>query len=117
MTFEADLTTVLKTVRPKVFPDVAPVGTTGDYLVYQGAGGQSLRYVENTPADKRNTLMQVASWAFDRETSLAMARAVEEALCASDLFTASPQSEPISSHEPETKRYGCTQRFSIYSAR
>jgi hypothetical protein len=100
-----------------VFPDIAPEGVSTPYIVYQGIGGRSVRYLDMTPADKRNTLMQFAVWSDRRATSSALIGEVEEALCGALAFTAMPQGEPVSLHDPATDRYGSVQRFSIWSGR
>ena len=83
MTMEADLNTLLKAKCPRVFPDVAPAGTVLPYVTWQGIGGESVGFVDNTAADKRNTLMQVNVWAATRLQALQMARDIEDAMRAS----------------------------------
>ena len=78
---------------------------------------QPLRWLDNTAADKRNTLMQISVWATTRAQATLLAHQIEEAMCASDDFTATPQGEPISTHDAETNLYGAVQRYSIYSLR
>ena len=117
MTLEADVTTAIKAVTAKAHADVAPPKTTPPYAVYQGIGGRSLRWLDNTAADKRNTLMQISVWATTRAQATLLAHQIEEAMCASDDFTATPQGEPISTHDAETNLYGAVQRYSIYSLR
>lgn len=117
MTLEADLTGVLKGKCPRVHADVAPLGTPKPYLTYQGIGGQSWHYLENTLADNRNTLMQVSAWAANREAALALIREIEPVLMAATEFQATPQSEPMSLYDEETKTYGSVQRYFIVSAR
>ena len=117
MTMEADLNTLLKTKCPRVFPDVAPSGTALPYVTWQGIGGESVGFVDNTAADKRNTLMQVNVWASTRLQALQMARDIEDAMRASAAFVASPLGEPLSTYEPDVPVYGTLQRFSIWAAR
>lgn len=117
MTMEADLWTLLKTKCPRVFPDVAPSGTTLPYVTWQGIGGESVGFVDNTAADKRNTLMQVNVWASTRLQALQMAREIEDAMRASAAFVASPLGEPLSTYEPDVQVYGTLQRFSIWASR
>ena len=117
MTMEADLSALLKTKCPRVFPDVAPSGTALPYVTWQGIGGESLRFVDNTAPDKRNTYMQVSAYSTTRAEALALIRAAESALCASPAFVCKPQGEPISTYEDDTKLYGAIQRHSIWAAR
>ena len=117
MSMESDLATLLKTICTRTFPDVAPSATAMPYVTWQGIGGESMRFVENSAADRRNTVMQINVWSATRMQSLAMIRQIEDALCASSAFTATPQGEPLSTHEPDTASYGCIQRFDIWAGR
>lgn len=117
MTMEADLSALLKTKCPRVFPDVAPSGTTLPYVTWQGIGGESLSFLDNTAGDKRHTLMQVNAWSSTRLQALQMAREIEDAMRASAAFVASPLGEPLSTYEPDVPVYGTLQRFSIWAAR
>lgn len=117
MTMEADLSALLKTKCQRVFPDVAQSGTALPYVTWQGIGGESVGFVDNTAADKRNTLMQVNVWASTRLQALQMAREIEDAMRASAAFVASPLGEPLSTYEPDVPVYGTLQRFSIWAAR
>jgi len=123
MTFEADLTTLLKTLCQQVYPDVAPVSTPKPYITYQFLGGRALRWLDLTASDKRHTLLQVNCWAATRLAANQLARQVEDALCAATVFKAWPDAEPIGTHDgitlPDTPDglYGCIQDFGVYSAR
>mgnify|MGYP001417896995 CR=1 FL=1 len=117
MSMESDLNTLLKTICPRTFPDVAPSGTVAPFIVWQGLGGESLRFVDNTAPDKRNTYLQVSVYSTTRLESLNLIRAAEEALCASPAFVAKPQGEPIATYEDDTTLYGAIQRFSIWANR
>ena len=117
MTMEADLSTVLKTVCPRTFPDVADIGTAPPFIAWQLLGGESQRALDNTAFDKRNSYVQVSVYSLTRAESLAKIRATEEAMCASTAFTCTPMGEPLATYEPDTKLYGAIQRFSIWASR
>jgi hypothetical protein len=117
MSMETDLVALLKTICPRVFPDIAPAGTLRPYVTWQGAGGPSWRYTDGTPADKRNTLMQVNVWSTTRIEANDIARQIEDALCASPVFAVAPEGEPLSTSEEDTALYGTIQRFTIVAAR
>lgn len=114
---ESDLYALLKGICPRVYPDVAPEGTAKPYITWQAIGGASWRYLDNTPADKRNKLLQVSVWAESRLAALALVHQVEEALCAAVAFTAKPEGEAISITEDSPRLYGEVQRFSIVATR
>jgi hypothetical protein len=114
---ETDLVALLKTLCPRVQPMTADLSTARPFVTYQHIGGQSLRYMDNTAADKRWTLIQINVWAGTSAEGLTLIRAIEEALCASNAFTAEPQGEPIAEHEPELRLYGFMQDFSVLADR
>lgn len=118
MSFEADFYAAIKgLVSNRVYPDIAPLGAVEPYITWQGVGGKSLRFLDNTPGDKRHTRLQVNVWAQTRTQANLIARQIEDALCASSLFQATPLGEPVSDYDSETKSYGAMQDFSIFSAR
>lgn len=117
MTIESDLVAVLKSVCQRVYPDFAPQGAAVPYLTFQLIGGQPMRYLNNAAANQRHTMVQVNTWSATRAEALALARAIEEALCAASAFTARPDSEPIGDVDADVGRYGCMQDFSIWSSR
>lgn len=119
MSMESDLTALLKTLTPRVFPDFAPAGTVAPYITYQHIGGRPLRWLDGSAADKRHTLLQINVWTATRAASLLLIRQVEEAMCASAAFTARPAAEPTSEAEEGAMPplYGSMQDFDIYSLR
>jgi hypothetical protein len=114
---EADLQTLLLTACPRVYPDVAPNNTAKPWVTWQALGGESLGYLDNTAADKRHTLMQVSCYATTRIQALQIIREVETLMRASPAFIATPQSEALSTYEPDTLLYGSIQRFEIFATR
>ena len=117
MSMESDLTTLLKTLCVRTYPDFAPTNTTRPYITYQLIGGPPTRFLDNTAADKRQVLVQINVWADTRAASLVLARQIEDALCASTAFSATPEEEPTCDSEPDFNRYGTTQDFLITALR
>ena len=117
MSVEQELITLLKTVCPRTFADFAPVSTQRPYCTFQAIGGRSLRFLDNSAADKRNSVFQVNVWGDTRLSSITLARQIEDALCAYSLFTATPDGEPVSDFDADVPVYGSRQDFSIYSTR
>lgn len=116
MTMESDLTTLLKTICTRTFTDTAPVSTVRPYITFQGIGGKSLRYTENT-ANLRHTRMQINVWSKTRVEALSLIRLVEDAMCAATVFTATPDGEPMNTKDDDMDLYGCHQDFNVWSAR
>ena len=116
MTIETDLVAALQLLCPRVFPDTASALTPRPYVIWQRIGGQSLRYTDNT-ADFRNATVQIDVWADSRLEADVLALAIENALCAAPAFTAEVEAESDALSEPELKRYGTSQDFSLWGNR
>lgn len=118
MSIQTDLISILSAQCPRVFPTVAPHGTPTPYVIWQQIGGQSLRFLDNTPGDKRNVLMQINVWATTDKQALDLANAIEDALCAAmDKFQAEPQGEPVAAFDESDELRGTVQSFSIWGKR
>ena len=116
---ESDLTLLLETLCPRLFPDVAPLTTKKPYVTWQLIGGRALRYIDNTAANQRNAFVQINVWGSTRASTLALARQIEDAMCATTYFTATPDAEPMCDLEDavEPPIYGALQRFSVWADR
>lgn len=117
MSMETDLTDILLSICPDTFPDVAPLGTAAPYVTWQILGGSAPYYLDNTPADKRNPYLQVSVWGKSRREVFTLIRQVEAALACATTFTATPEGEPMSTYESDTKLSGAIQRFDVWAAR
>jgi len=117
MAFESNLHSLLSGICPNTFPDLAPEGVTTPYVTWQTLGGEPARFLDGTAADKRNSYLQINVWTTTRAASLVLIRSIEDAMCASSLFIARPQGEAMNMHEPDTKLYGCIQRYNVWALR
>lgn len=116
MSMETQLVALLKTICPRVYPDLAPANAATPYVTWQAIGGESLRYGDNTAPDKRNTLMQIDVWAKTRMEATTMIRQIEDAICSS-AWQAEPHGESRSTYESDTLLYGSSQDFDIWATR
>jgi hypothetical protein len=114
---EADLQALLLTACPRVYPDVAPSGAGKPWVTWQSLGGESLGFLDNTAADKRNCLMQINCWATTRMQSIQIIRDIETLMRATPAFIATPSGEASSVYENDTLLYGSIQRYEIYATR
>lgn len=115
---EAELFTVLKTVAPRVYPDVAPEPMpVRPFVTYQQVGGETLEYLENTPPNLRNARIQVNVWAVSRIAASALALQVEDAMRAAAAFQARPLGAMVADYDPDTKVYGARQDFTVWAPR
>lgn len=117
MSMESSLFTLLSAVCPRVFPDVAPTSTAKPYVTFQAIGGETLRFLDNTAADKRNTKVQINVFAATRLESITLIRAIEDAMCASAAFIARPEAEPMHDYDADMLTYQAMQDFSIFASR
>lgn len=117
MSMESDLSTLLKSICVRTYPDIAPANTATPYVTWQGLGGEAMRYTDGTASDSRNTLMQINVWSKTRAEALTMIRQIEDAVCTSSNWQAQPQGEPLSTYESDTLLYGSLQRFEIWATR
>ena len=115
MAAESVLTATLQTVCPRVFPDFAPVSTAKPYVTYQFIGGQSLYYLNNTPANRRHHRVQVNVWATTRLQANQLAREVEEAIRLQ--LSGTPDSEPLGGYDEGNEVRGTVQDFTFYTDR
>lgn len=95
-----------------VYPDVAPIGVTTPFIVYQAVGGQSTNYLSNTD-NLQNARVQVAVWATDRLTASGVMQGVIAALTGPSI-KATTIGAPVSSYEFDTRLYGARLDFSIW---
>lgn len=117
MALETDLMAALLAECPRVHVSTAPYGTAMPYVTWQHIGGDSLRYVDNTPMDKRKPLIQINTWASSPQAAFALIQKIEERLCASDLFTAEPQGDPVGAYDDADIASGYLQTYSILGTR
>jgi len=117
MSLESELFTLLKTTCPRVFPDFAPVSTAKPYVTYQGIGGQSINYVDNTVPDLENSRVQIDVWADTRLSAKAIIRQIEDTLRVATTIQARPESAPHNDYNADSLIYSSTQDFSIWASR
>ena len=120
MTFESDLVARIGSlVSGRVFPDVAPFGTTRPYITYQQVGGDALSYVDDVVPTLQNGLVQINVWSSSRAEANSIARQIEALLVTATAFQARPAAALIATHENglDPPLYGAMQDFDIWSPR
>lgn len=114
---EAALQALLVALCPRTRPDFFDVLPAMPYVTWQVIGGKSLRFLDNTAADKRNTRVQINVYSATRKESLALIRQIETAMCASTAFNAAPDAEPMTDFDADMKVYESIQDFSVVALR
>lgn len=117
MTMESDLTALLLGQCAEVSPDFAPTDTPLPYVTYQVLGGPSIRSLDGAPLDKRQNRVQINAYCQTREQSKSLIRSIEDAMCATSVFTAAPEAEPYDDFDADMRVYWCIQDFLITSTR
>lgn len=117
MTTESLIFDALKgLVSDRVYPDQAPDKCAKPYIVYQQVGGIGVNFLDPTIPSKKNARMQLSVWGSSRESVVALARSVEDALRAVTTLQPTVLSAPIADYDSQTKLYGTHQDFSVWSA-
>lgn len=117
MSIETDLMAELLAECPRVIVGTSPNGMQLPCVTWQHTGGDSLRYLDNTPLDQRKTLVQINTWADTPHKAMSLIRRIEDRLCAAESFNAIPQGEPIGSNEEAGLTGGYLQSYSILGDR
>ena len=119
MAFEADIATVLKTVCPRVYPDVAPEPLpVRPFVVYQQVGGETINpltveTVAEIP-DLHHARMQIVVWDNSRLSASATSRLIEDAMRIATQFKAEPVGAAVSDYDATVKLYGARADFSVW---
>jgi len=117
VSFESDFYTALTSLTSgRVYPDIAPLGATRPYIIYQQVGGDAVSFLASATVGKRNARMQVECYADTRITAAALARSVEDALVVSTTIRAIPQGAMVATLENDLTPplYGTRQMFSAW---
>lgn len=113
MSLESTLTSTLTPlVGGRVFPAVAPDGTLAPWITWQQVGGESATWADATVAQTRNARIQVSVWSPRVMEAAALSRQAETTLV--ETLRALPLGGAVSTYEPDTKRHGYRQFFSIW---
>lgn len=118
MATEDILVALLRAHVPQSYPGKAPAGVTGQYLIWTHIGGQTLRALDNSPGNIRNSQIQINVWDDDVQAAFTKIRAIEDALCAATpALYVQPLGEPIDAMDDLLETRGALQRFSIWGPR
>lgn len=117
MSLESDLYTLLSSLCPRVFPDVAPTNTVRPYVTWQQIGGQVINPIGNEVPDKRNAQIQINVWSNTRAEANQLAHEIEAAMRVASLFSARPNADFIASYDSDLEVYGTVQDFSVWALR
>lgn len=118
MTIEASLFDAIKSLcSNRVYPDVAPYGTTLPYITYTQVGGEPVSYLERTVPSIQNGRFQFNVWGTTRASCSALMAQIETALVTATAFQATPIGAPTSIYDSDMALYGSMCDYSIWSTR
>lgn len=95
MSLETDFTAALLSQCPRVTPGTSALNSSRPFVTWDHIGGDPLRYMDGTAGGQVLALLQVRSWAGTRAEALALARQIEDAVCAAAGLSARPSGLPF----------------------
>lgn len=109
---EPTLVTTIKTLCPRVFPDIAPEGTVMPYVTFQQVGGAVINFLSGVP-DKKNSRMQINVCGATRAESMTLMRQIDDLLV--DQMGATPVGAAVAAYvDAITPIYESRQDFSLW---
>lgn len=116
-TLEQNIYARLSAVCPRVYPDVAPVGTAKPYITWQQIGGDAFVFADFSTPSKRSADVQVNVWGGDRASVNLMSIAAQNALCNAPTseFSASPTAALTATYDDDNLVYGAQQDFTMWN--
>jgi hypothetical protein len=95
VSLESDFSAVLLTQCPRVTPGDSDLNAARPFVTWDHIGGDPMRYMDNTAADKVLALLQVNSYAETRAAVLTLANQIEAALCSATSINSRPLGRPF----------------------
>lgn len=121
MSYESALVGILSGLCPRSFPVTTPWGTAMPYVIWQRAGGRSVRNLDKKPTGGlRNGRVSISVWAATTKQAEVLIRQIEDALTASTAVQCTPLEEPLDMYDDggsDAGIYGLQQSFSIWAKR
>lgn len=117
LNLESQLVAVLKSLCPRVFPDVAPSGTAAPYVVWHLYGGQAPSYVEGKLFNRRNGYVQINVWGPVRTECNTLSLQIEQALVEQSSLQATALNALSSTYDENTDLRASMQDFSLWADR
>lgn len=91
---------------------LAPPGTVMPFIVFQGAGGEALTFLEDAVPDLKNKRLQVYAWSTSPVQVEAILHLVEKAI--TEQLGGRPIGAAQDDYDEPTKRFGFHQDFSLW---
>ncbi len=117
MSLESDVVAAVQTQCPRVYPSEAPLATLRPFVTWDHLGGDPLRYMDGTAADKRMAQLQLTVWADTKAEAVTTMLAIENAMCTAAGFTASPVGALQGGFEHDAGLFRSFQEFTVLGVR
>lgn len=117
MTIESSLFALLgPLVAGRCYPDTTPDNATFPLIIYQGAGGQALEWLDRTLSESENYRIQVECWAKSRVEANALALQVRQKIIEQGAAFDSAQTlgQFVTDYQKALRLYGSRQDYSIW---
>lgn len=114
MTMESDLLAVVSPIVARVYPDIAPAGTTRPYAVYQQVGGGVINPIADVAPGNRQARVQLIVWADTRAQASSLMHQIEDAMRTSAALHGRPVSALIARFDESTELRGAMQDFIVW---
>lgn len=98
----------------RVFPDVAPLGTSTPYITYQAVGGAPINFLTGERPAKQTHRMQVNCWADSRAEASELGMLIEDAMRSATHLQVEVLTVRAANYDEETNCRGTIQDFSIF---
>lgn len=95
MTLEEMMHTVVSPVVQAFFPVKGPFAINAPVAIWERLGGTPLYFMDNTAADKSHSIVRITFFETTSVKAAITMKAIEKAMVGSDVFLASPRTEPI----------------------
>lgn len=103
-------------VDGRCYPDTTPDNPTLPLIIYQGAGGRALEWLDRTLPETENYRIQIECWAKTRLEASALALQVRQKIIeeGSDFDSAETLVQAVTDYQKALKLYGSRQDYSIW---
>lgn len=117
MTVESSLFALLEPlVGGRCYPDSTPDNPEFPLIVYQGAGGQALEWLDRTLPETENYRIQIECWAKSRIEASNLALQVRQKIIEQGVAFDSAQTlgQAVTDYQGALKLYGSRQDYSVW---
>lgn len=98
----------------RVYPDVAPPGSSTPYVTYTVVGGRPVNYQSGEQPDRANARIQISCWSQSRIEASTLGSEIEAVIRESVALQPEVLTGRVSTFDEETQYRGTRQEFSVW---